>query len=143
MTAKDYLSQAYRIDQSINSKIEQIQSLRALALKASSVLAPTPVSGTRSVHRLEEIVTKIADMEDEINADIDNLVDLKHEISVAIKAVPSPEHRLLLELRYLCFKDWTGISSELNLDMRWVHRLHNRALKEIEEIRHSRPLKAT
>ena len=34
LSAKDYLSQAYRIDQRINSKIEQVQSLRDLAAKA-------------------------------------------------------------------------------------------------------------
>ena len=36
MTVKEYLSQAYRIDQRINSKLEQVASLRALATKATS-----------------------------------------------------------------------------------------------------------
>ena len=31
MTAKEYLGQAYRIDQRINSKLEQVISLRELA----------------------------------------------------------------------------------------------------------------
>lgn len=36
MTVKEYLGQAYRIDQRINSKLEQVGSLRALAAKATS-----------------------------------------------------------------------------------------------------------
>ena len=39
MTVKEYLSQAYRIDQRINSKLEQVASLRALATKATSTLS--------------------------------------------------------------------------------------------------------
>lgn len=45
MTIKEYLSQAYRIDQRINSKLEQVQSLRELAEKATSTLSDTPYSG--------------------------------------------------------------------------------------------------
>jgi len=46
MTAKNYLSQAYRIDQRINSKLEQVQSLRELATKATATLNDSPVSGS-------------------------------------------------------------------------------------------------
>lgn len=48
MTVKEYLSQAYRIDQRINSKLEQVASLRALATKATSTLSDTPPSGGRN-----------------------------------------------------------------------------------------------
>ena len=36
MTAKEYLGQAYRLDQRINSKLEQIRSLRDLTTKATA-----------------------------------------------------------------------------------------------------------
>ena len=42
MTAKEYLGQAYRIDQRINSKMEQIASLNLLAQKATTVSAICP-----------------------------------------------------------------------------------------------------
>ena len=42
MTVKEYLSQAYRIDQRINSKLEQVASLRALATKATLHLVRHP-----------------------------------------------------------------------------------------------------
>jgi len=47
ISAKDYLSRAYRIDQRINSKLEQLISLRSLAEKAAPVLTGMP-SGKRS-----------------------------------------------------------------------------------------------
>ena len=42
MTAKEYLGQAYRIDQRINSKMEQIASLNLLAQKATTVFSDMP-----------------------------------------------------------------------------------------------------
>ena len=93
MKAKEYLSQAYRLDQRIDAKIEQVMSLRNLAAKATSTLSDVAPSGTRNVHRMEDIVIKIIDLEEEINADIDRLVDLKREIMKVIKALPNPEYQ--------------------------------------------------
>ena len=44
MNAKDYLNKAYRLDQRINSKLEQVESLNALATKATSTLSDMPRS---------------------------------------------------------------------------------------------------
>lgn len=131
MTAKEYLGQAYRIDQRINSKIEQVSSLRVLATKATSTLSDTPPSGTRNVHRMEDIIVKIIDMENEINSDIDNLVDLKQEIIKTIKSVNNPEQQTLLELRYLCFRTWEEISVEMGYSIRHIYRLRDEALAKI------------
>ena len=131
MTAKEYLSQAYRLDQRINAKLEQVMSLRGLATKATSTLGDTPVSGTRNVHRMEDIIIKIIELENEINQDIDRLIDLKREIVTVIKAVSNPEYQTLLELRYLCFKTWEQIAVEMGYENRYLHKLHNRALDKV------------
>ncbi|WP_373898846.1 DUF1492 domain-containing protein [Haloimpatiens sp. FM7315] len=134
MTAKEYLSQAYRIDQRINSKLEQIVSLRALATKATSTLSDTPPSETRNVHSMEDTIVKMVDLENEINEDIDALVNIKQEVVTTIKKVDNQEYQTLLELRYLCFKSWEQIAMELGYDLRWIYRLHQRALAVVKDI---------
>jgi len=131
MTTKDYLSQAYRIDQRINSKLEQVQSLRELATKATATLNDSPVSGSRNVHSMSDIIDKMIDLEAEINADIDRLVDLKREIVTVIKRVENPEYQTLLELRYLCFKTWEEIAVKMGYASRNVFNLHEKALKSV------------
>lgn len=42
MTVKEYLGQAYRLDQRINSKLEQLESLNGLATKCTSTLTGMP-----------------------------------------------------------------------------------------------------
>jgi hypothetical protein len=136
LTAKEYLSQAYRIDQRINSKLEQVQSLRELATKATTTLSDMPRSASPNVHRMQDFIAKALDLESEINADLCRLIDTKREIVTAVKCVENRELQTLLELRYLCFKTWEQIAVDLHFDLRWVHRLHGRALEEVEAIRH-------
>ena len=76
MTTKEYLSQAYRIDRRIDSKLEQVMSLRELLGKATATLTSTPRPATLDPRSMEEIVAKMVDLENEINEDIDTLVDL-------------------------------------------------------------------
>lgn len=135
LTAKDYLSQAYRIDQRINSKLEQVQSLRDLATKATATLSDMPRNPSPNVHRMEDFIAKAMDLEAEIGADLQYLINLKHEIVTIIKCVEAPDLQTILELRYLCFNTWEEISVALHLDIRWVHRLHNKALNEVDAIR--------
>lgn len=134
MTAKEYLGQAYRIDKRINSKLEQITSLRELAIKATSTLTDMPRNPNRDIHSMASIITKMVDFEAEINNDIDTLVDLKREIVNLIKGIDSPEYQTLLELRYLCFKSWEQIAVDMGYDLRYLHKLHGRALETCEPV---------
>ena len=131
MTAKEYLSQAYRLDQRINSKLEQITSLNELAVKCTSTLTGMPHNPSRSVSSMADIVAKIIDLQTEINHDVDCLIDLKREMVKIIKAVENTEYQTLLELRYLCFKTWEQIAVNMGYRVRNVHILHNEALEKI------------
>ena len=131
MSPKEYLSQAYRIDQRINSKLEQIVSLRGLAAKATSTLSDMPSSGTRNIYSMECIIAKMVDLEIEINQDIDSLVELKCKIVSIIKQIQNTEYQTLLELRYLCFKTWEQIAVDMGYSSQHIFRLHDKAVKEI------------
>lgn len=130
MTTKEYLSQAYRIDQRINSKLEQVASLRVLATKATSTISDNLPSGSQNVQAMEDIIVKIIDLENEINKDIGTLVDLKREIVGVIKRISNPEYQTLLELRYLCFYSWEKVAVEMEYDLRYVHKLHKKAMEQ-------------
>ena len=131
MSTKDYLSQAYRIDQRINSKLAQVMSLRDLLGKATGTLSGAPKAATPNPHSMEETIAKMVDLENEINEDIDALVDLKAEIMRRIKRVENTEYQTILELRYLCFKRWEEIAVDMGYSLRRVYELHDCALEEI------------
>lgn len=131
MTAKEYLSQAYRLDKRIDSKIEQLKSLNLLATKCTTTLSDMPKSQSISNSRLEDTVVKIVDLQEEINRDIDSLVDLKRDIVRTIKSVQNPEYQIILELRYLCFKTWEEIAVQMNCSIDNVFKIRKNALKSV------------
>lgn len=131
MTPKYYLSQALYLDQRIDSKLEQVDALNALATKATSTLTDMPKHKSVSTSSLEDIVIKIIDLQQSINQDIDTLVDLKREIIQVIQAVDDKELQTLLEKRYLNYCSWEQIAVEMKYSIQHIYRLHSRALNKI------------
>ena len=134
MTAKEYLSQARLLDARINAKIQQVSALNDLATHATATLTGMPRNPSRSESRMAEAVVKIIDLQNEINHDIDELVDLKREITRRVKSIPDAEYQLLLEKRYLCFMTWEQISLDMHYTNRWLRKMHERALDVVDRI---------
>lgn len=131
MTAQEYLGQAYRLDQRINSKLDQVAKLNELAMKCTYNLTGLPRNPNQGTSAMSDVIAKIVDLQAEINRDIDALVDLKRDMVRAIKAVDNTEYQTLLELRYLCFKTWEQIAVDMRYRVRNVHILHNKALNKV------------
>ena len=129
MTNKGYLSQARHLDTRIKSKLQQVDSLNELATNCSMILTGMPRNSSASNSRMAEAITKIVDLQNEINRDIDKLVELKREIMGVIKAVQNPDFQTILEKRYLCFLSWEKIAVDMDYDLRYVHKLHTQALE--------------
>ena len=132
MTAKEYLCQAYRLDQRIRSKQEQIASLNDLATDCSATLTGMPRSPNCGGSRIADAVLKIIDLENEIAKDMERLVELKAEIMTTIKAVECIEYQLILEKRYISDKSWPEIAVDLGYKMRHLYKLHDDALAAIK-----------
>lgn len=132
MTAKEYLNQAYRLNELIDSDLAELNDLRRLSTSISGANCDTErvQGGNLPGSRIENIISKIIDLEEEINAEIDKFVDLKAEIRRAISAIENRNEQLLLRLRYIEFLQWSEIQERMGFDdVRRVHQIHNNALK--------------
>ena len=135
MDIKVWLSRAYKIDQQIASKLEQIEMWRCLAQKVTSDPSALPRSGGGHSNRLEEYCIKIADAEAEIKRQLEELVDIKREIEAAIAKVHDVTVRVLLEQRYLLCKGWEDIGAFMGYSDEYVRKhLHRQALAIMREI---------
>lgn len=130
--AKKYLSQAFGLNQRIESKLGQIEELHNLANKATVTYSDMPKNPNKGHSRMEDCICKIIDLESEINQDMIKLVELKKDIIGRIKAVESTELQTVLELRYLSYMRWEEIAIELGYGIDNVFRLHRNALDEIK-----------
>lgn len=128
---KEYLSQAYRIDRMVKAKLEQVMALRELSANAAATLSDMPKPTAPNIHRMEDIICKMLDLESEINSDINALLDLKRDIMAAVRSVENEDCRTLLELRYLCFKSWIEIAEDLRFSKDHIFSLHRKALAAV------------
>jgi len=136
MGAKEYLSQAIWLDQMIDSKLEQLTTLKSLAMKVTSSFTKEKICGGNiEKSKMESTIVKVIDLENEINADIDRLIELKRDIQDTINKMDDINQQLLLELRYLSGKGWDEIAATMGYDPRTVYRIHGKALKEFERMK--------
>lgn len=130
MTAKEYLMQAYRLNELIESDVEELEHLRDLVGRITAPSFGERVQTTGSsdppfVKYLGEVI----EMEQKIHSELCELVSLKKQISGSLERVENREERLLLTYRYLNNYSWQEICDRLNVSMRTVHRIHAAALQ--------------
>ena len=131
--AKEFLRQAYRLNELINSDLEELQNLRELSRSISSPVFEEKISGTKSTDPpFVRYVGKIIDLEKQMQQEVDRLVKLKSDIREAINQMQNVDEKLLLRYRYINFLNWEEICVNLNVSIRTVHRLHSSALQHLK-----------
>ena len=68
---------------------------------------------TSQTNATEDKMIAYADYAELINQAIDEYIDIRHEVEVAINQVDCYEYRELLRLRYREYRDWNYITNEL------------------------------
>ena len=133
MTPKEYLKQAYRLDQKINSDLEEVQRLREMSTSISSPSWGEKVQSSGPTEPLfVRCIGKIIDMEAKINKEIDTLVDLKEQIRTVIASVADTNEQMVLRYRYIHNLTWEQIGDELNADASTARRWHGKALLHVK-----------
>ena len=129
MTSKEYLRQAYRLNELIDSDAEELERLRDLSFKiAGGNYGERVISSGRKEPSFVRDIDEIDEMEQKIHVELCELVLLKRNITQAINRMENREERLVLTYRYLSNKTWEQISSILSVSIRTVHRIHQSAL---------------
>lgn len=130
MTAKEYLQQAYRLNELIDSDVHELERLRDLAGRISSPNFGERVQSSRNLDApFVKYLGDIMEMEEKIQKELCRLVVLKKQILAALESVADREERLLLTYRYLNNESWEQIAEDLSVSMSTVHRIHAYALR--------------
>ena len=126
---KAWLQRVQYIDRRVEAKSEQVMRLRARLEGRRAVISDMPRGGAGG--DWTDIVAKVEELEAEINAEIDRLIDTRREVVQAIDALPDERMRTLLELRYLNGWGWQRIANTMLYDRSALWRLHGVALRKI------------
>lgn len=135
MSAKEYLQQLRRFDTVINQKIKELEGLRSTIYGVGSIdYSKERVQTSQSVNApFVKAADRIADLEAEINREIDKFTDEKHKIVNQIQGLHNVNHVKILFKRYVEFKNFKTIAAEMNFSCDHIRHLHINALQDFED----------
>lgn len=136
MRAKEYLQQLRRLDTVIDQKIKELDDLKVKStciggFDYSKERVQTSPSGDAPYVRT---VSRMIDLNEEINRDVDDFVYRKHKIINEIQSLENPDEIAMLYKRYVEYKTFEKIAVEMNFTIRNIYFIHGRALKNFETI---------
>ena len=136
MTAKEFLGRARSVDRRVEEATERAERIRArLEAGRMSSVTGMPRGGAKD---WTETADRLIELEQRVNARIRELVRWKLAANDAIRQVEEPRLAEVLELYYIDGFTWDQVAQRMGLDLRWVYRLHGRALLMVrvpEEVR--------
>ncbi len=136
MNIKEYLNSIRRIDEQINTELEQIEQLRSILMRVNAPLVQDKVQTSYQTDKMADTVAKIVDLEKDINKKIDRMLKLKKEVMAIIDNIENAEERLVLKKRYLLNKSWKEIIVDMDLNIRssQIYIIHRQALKSFRKV---------
>lgn len=133
MTAKEYLMQAYRLDNRIKLDTEEYRTIREMAQGLSAVRydSNTTQSNTPSDASFVKALNQLWELEQKLNEELCMLSALKVQIRDVIDTVKNPNERLVLSYRYMQEMKWEQIAQEMSADAKTIRRWHGDALSHV------------
>ena len=108
---------------------DEIEALRAEAARVTQALTGMPGGGDGQA--IPRAVERIMDAQQRLAAEAARCAAARAEVRAAIDTVADPLRRDILIRRYILGQRWEYIAVTLDRDLRWVLRLHHRAVDEL------------
>lgn len=142
MKAKDYLKQLQKLDRLIENKLAEKEQWKAMATSTTQQLSADRVQTSGNPQKMADAVCKIIEIEAEIDACIDRLVDTKREVISTLERLNPTEYDLLhkVYVQYMTFDD---VAIKKGKSYSWVTTVHGRALKNVQDMLDERKKNAT
>lgn len=131
--AKDYLKQLQKLDRLIENKLAEKDQWKAMATYTTQQMTIDRVQVSGNPQKMADAVYKIIEIEAEIDACIDKLVDTKREVIGTLERLNPTEYDLLhkVYVQYMTFDD---VALKKGKSYSWVTTVHGRALKNVQDI---------
>lgn len=133
METKEYLQQIGRYDRLINNKLVELAQYRSMACSVSAVKNDERVQSSPSYDTMDKIVSKIEQMENEIDMLVDRYIDNKRIIISQIDSMSDEMTYQILFSRYVEQKTFEKMAIETNYCYKQIIRRHGKALQEFEQ----------
>lgn len=129
---KEQLQQYLKDNREIERLGRRIQTLKHELYGIRAVPLSDMPKGTAQRDSVEELIdTKQELINEYILRQQDHNANML-KIEAAILNMKNQRYKDLLSMRYLDGRTWEYIAEDMGIEIRWVYRLHGKALKEID-----------
>lgn len=132
MQAYDILSSIRKIKSRIQYKLDEIAELKGLAEQITQTLKMDVVQTSGDGDKIGKIVSKIADLENDLEKDVRQLINAEKEAARIIDLAPNVLEREILRRRYIQGQQWVDIAEELGYSYQWIWHTHKKVLQYID-----------
>lgn len=140
MTAKEYLLSGRQLDVRIRLDLKQIDNLHELSTSVSGSGFERSYNPNHPIEApFEKCISEISEMEEKIRAEVRQLIEVRNRMISTIRMLSDADCQSVLELRYIHYMSWEDIAGEMHYSLRWICRLHGRALAALDEILEEHP----
>lgn len=140
MRAKEYLLKICKIDKLIENKIAEMEHWKAVATGTTAYSEGDRVQSTSNKEKMADAVARYLDMEAEVDAEIDRLIDTKQEVISTIEQLKVDEYDVLHKI-YVQGKSFKEIAADKHKSYSWVKSRHGRGLANLQKILDERGVK--
>ena len=131
---KRLLESVLNTDRLIDIKLVEIGELRRRLTDVKSPSFGDRVQGTKDPDKFTDVISKIIELEKEVNFDIDKLVDNKRACRELIESLESNFYKVVLYKIYFEGKSLKTLADSLKMSVRQIGRIRNKAIVQIAKI---------
>lgn len=132
MKAKELLSELQNLDMDIQSRIDEINELKAGLLSSPKWTDVKVQSG--KVRKNDDVYAQLITMKDAIEQDTNAIIDRKLELGRMINQLSNPKHRTILRMAYINKMYVDDICDKMEISRTTFYTWRNVAISELDEV---------
>ena len=133
MKSKEYLLQIRKLDTLINNKLAEVDHWKSVAFGTGAWSDGERVQSSGNKQKMASAVDRYVDIQAEITADIDKLINLKQEVIRTIEVLPEKEYDVLHKF-YVQGMTFDDIADFHERSYSWATSVHGRALASLQRV---------
>ena len=138
MIVKEFLNDVRRQHARVEACKERLKEIECEVISLKSPQIGDKIQ-SNSVKSLDEVICRLELKRAETSREFVRLMDMQDKAEAMISYEKDHDRWAVLYRRYILNQKWEKIAVEINLDLRWIYRLHGQGLVDLENT----PLKAT
>lgn len=137
MNAKAFLRNVEKLDKLIANKMVEIQQWKDVAENTSAGAMGERVQSSHNPTKIADAICRYIDLENELRADIENLIAAKKDVIGVIEQLEATEYDILHKIYIQHLSLW-DVADACQRTYSWVTTVHGQAVKHVQQILNKR-----